>query len=160
MAEDSWESIGWEATWAQQDEPDREQVLHLARRLAQQREHQRTQDLIQIEELKRALRERAADVAQRELEVERRERDLEDGGPESPRRMLRFRRAAQPPQVPVDENRAYTEEILARREADVEQRTQAVDTRERDWPSVKRRCWRGSSSWMKPVRRSPRANER
>src|SRR6266540_3475965 len=75
--QDSWESAGWEAAWAQQEELDREQVLQLARRLAEQRERQRTEDLVQIEELKRALRERAADVARRELEVERRTRELE-----------------------------------------------------------------------------------
>ena len=67
--QDSWESTGWEEAWAQQDDLDRDQVLQLARRLAQQRERQRTEDLVQIEDLKRALRERAADVARRELEV-------------------------------------------------------------------------------------------
>src|SRR5215510_6676453 len=130
MEEDSWESKGWESSWAQQDEPDREQVLHLARRLAQQREHQRTQDLIQIEELKRTLRERAADVAKRELEVERRERELEGHEQDGPRRMLRFRRAE--PEPAPDEDRAYAEEILVRREAEVEQRTQAAHARERE----------------------------
>src|SRR6266508_5253762 len=110
---DSWESVGWEAAWAQQEEVDREQVLRLARRLAEQRERQRTEDLVQIEDLKRVLRERAADVARRELQVERRTRELEEQEP--PRRSLRFRRAERQSAAPADQ--AYTEEILARREA-------------------------------------------
>jgi DNA repair exonuclease SbcCD ATPase subunit len=121
--EDSWESIGW----AQQDDLDREQVLQLARRLAAQRERQRTEDLVQLEDLKRSLRERAADVARRELEVEQRTRELEERV--APRRTLRFRRAEKPA---VDEDRAYAEELLARREAEVEERAQALDARERE----------------------------
>src|SRR5213592_1461797 len=121
--EDSWESIGWEAASQQHEEADREQVLQLARRLAEQRERQRAEDLVQIEELKRALRERAAEVARRELEVERRDKELDEH--EAPRRTLRFRRAEKPA---VDEDRAYAEELLARREAEVEERGQAVET--------------------------------
>src|SRR5689334_25118240 len=103
--EDSWESIGWDPAWSQTDDLDREQVLQLARRLASQRERQRSEDLVQIEDLKRALRERAADVARRELEVEQRTRELEEQ--ETPRRSLRFRRAEKPA---VDEDRPYAEE--------------------------------------------------
>ena len=66
-ADDSWESGNWEET----DEPDREEVLRLARQLADQRARQRAEDLAELEELKRALRERAAEVAAREAEVTR-----------------------------------------------------------------------------------------
>src|SRR5690348_16684017 len=125
--EDSWESIGWEAAWAQQEDVDRDQVLQLARRLASQRERQRTEDLVQIEDLKRALRERAADVARRELEVERRTRELEEQ--ETPRRSLRFRRAEKPA---VEEDRAYAEELLTRRASELDDRVQEVDARERE----------------------------
>src|SRR5690242_1532531 len=121
--EDSWESAGW-----LQDDLNREEVLQLARRLAAQRERQRTNDLVQIEDLKRALRERAADVARRELEVERRTRELE-GHEEAPRRTLRFRRAEKPA---VDEDRAYAEELAARRDSELEERTHAVEARERE----------------------------
>src|SRR6266516_5728659 len=113
--EDSWESIGWDASSAQKDDVDREQVLELARRLAEQRQRQRSEDLVQIEDLKRALRERAADVARRELEVERRLRELDEHG--TPRRSLRFRRVErQPAEDTVHE--AYAEELLTRREAE------------------------------------------
>ena len=126
--QDSWESVGWEAALPLHDDLDRDEVLQLARRLAEQRERQRTEDLVQIEDLKRALRERAADVARRELEVERRTRELDE--PDAPRRTLRFRRT---PQLPADDaDRAYAEEILSRRESEVEERAQAVDARERE----------------------------
>src|SRR3954464_4065610 len=87
--EESWETIGWEAGAAQPDDPDRGEVTELARRLAAQR----AEDLAQLDELKRALRERAADVARRELDVERRTRELEEAGAAS-RRPRRFRRGA------------------------------------------------------------------
>src|SRR6184192_4830905 len=92
--EDSWESIGWDASSAQQDDVGREQVLELARRLAEQRQRQRAEDLVQIEDLKRALRERAVDVAKRELEVQRRSRELEhlEARNHEGRRALRLRR--------------------------------------------------------------------
>src|SRR3954454_11804849 len=122
--EDSWESIGWEAGSAQPDEPDRGQVMELARRLAAQR----AEDLAQLDELKRALRERAADVARRELDVERRTRELEEAGA-PPRRARRFRRVEKPQ---VDEDRAYADELIARRETDVEERTRSVEARERE----------------------------
>src|SRR3954464_1318450 len=77
--EDSWEP----------DDLDRGQVKELARRLAAQR----AEDLAQLDELKRALRERAADVARRELDVERRTRELEEAGAPA-RRPRRFRRGA------------------------------------------------------------------
>ena len=73
--EDSWESIGWEAE-AQQLE--RDEVLRLARHLAEHRERQRAEDLAEIEELKRTLRERAAQVAVREADVERRRLEIEE----------------------------------------------------------------------------------
>src|SRR3954469_6267933 len=121
---DSWESTGWEAAWQQPEgKADRDEVLQLARRLAEARQRQSTEDLVQIEDLKRALRERAADVARRELEVERRTRELEEQ--EAPRRASRFRRAERP--APPDADRAYGEEILARRETEVEERVQAAD---------------------------------
>src|SRR5213083_1367808 len=124
---DSWESVGWEAAWQQpEEEADRDQVLRLARELAEARQRQTVEALVQVEDLKRALRERAADVARRELEVERRTREL--GEPEAPRRTLRFRRAEKPA---VDEDRAYAEELLARRESELAERAQAVETRER-----------------------------
>ena len=67
---DSWESTGWEAAWQRPEEKaDRDEVLQLARRLAEARERQSAEALVQVEDLKRALRERAADVARRELEV-------------------------------------------------------------------------------------------
>ena len=90
--EDSWESIGWEAE-AQQVE--RDEVLRLARHLAEHRERQRAEDLAEIEELKRTLRERAAQVAVREADVERRRLEIEErdaairGGS---RHSIRFRR--------------------------------------------------------------------
>src|SRR5438876_9051849 len=132
--EDSWESIGWETSSAERDDVDREQVLELARRLAEQRERQRAEDLVQIEELKRALRERAADVARRELEVERRSRELEELAEPSrhdDRRLsLRLRRAERPRVEEADH--AYTQEILARRETELQERLDALAPRERD----------------------------
>src|SRR3954452_4440171 len=125
--DDSWDSIGWDAEPERQGDPDRDQVLGLARRLAEQRERQRAEDLSQLEELKRALRERAADVARRELEVERRTRELDEQ--ETPKRH-RFRRGERQPAV--DPDRAYAEEILARRETEVDERTRIVDTKERE----------------------------
>src|SRR2546423_6241338 len=130
---DSWESIGWEAAWQQPDEdPDREQLLGLARRLAEQRERQRAEDLGQLEDLKRALRERAVDVAKRELEVERRSRELEDpdGRNQEGRRALRLRRPERPRHEEAE--RAYSEEVFARRELDLQQQLDAFVPRERD----------------------------
>src|SRR3954449_10485112 len=112
--EDSWEP----------DDLDRGQVKELARRLAAQR----AEDLAQLDELKRALRERAADVARRELHVERRTREREDAGA-PPRRARRFRRAEKPQ---VDEDRAYADELIARRETDIDERTRTVEARERE----------------------------
>src|SRR5213592_3904131 len=121
---DSWEMAGWQQP---EQDTDREEVLRLARHLAEARERQNVEALVQVDDMKRALRERAADVARRELEVERRIRELED--PEAPRRTFRFRRAEKPA---VDEDRAYAEELLSRREAEVDERAQAVETRERE----------------------------
>src|SRR5438876_10833641 len=117
--EDSWESIGWETSSAERDDVDRDQVLELARRLAEQRQRQRTEDLVQIEDLKRALRERAADVARRELEVERRLQELD--GHETPRRSLRFRRGERQP-VEDSGDQAYAQELRPRREPELEGR--------------------------------------
>src|SRR3954463_10202713 len=96
---DSWESIGWDIPPLGQDDLDRQELQQLARRLAEQRERQRAEDLSQLEELKRSLRERAADVARRELEVERRTRELEEQ--ETPKRH-RFRRGERQPAVDPD----------------------------------------------------------
>src|SRR3954470_17765708 len=125
--DDSWDSIGWDAEPERQGDPDRDQVLGLARRLAEQRERQRSEDMSQLEELKRALRERAADVARRELEVEERTRRLEQQETAPPRSRCR---PAEKPRV--DEDRAYADELLARRDADIEERTRAAETRERE----------------------------
>jgi len=55
--EDSWESVGWEAAWQQPEEDaDRDEVLRLARHLAEARERQNAEALLQVEDLKRALR--------------------------------------------------------------------------------------------------------
>src|SRR5438552_12869418 len=116
---DTWEHDDWEAP---NEEVDRAEVLRLARHLAEQRERLRAEELAELEELKRTLRERAAQVAARELEVERREAELEHEAAQEhfARRGLRFRRDRQPVD---DDDRAYAEELLARREADVERRT-------------------------------------
>src|ERR687886_2901337 len=119
--EDSWESVGWAA----EQDLDREEVLRLARSLAEQRERQRAEDLAELEELKRALRERAADVAAREAEVERRRLELEerDAASRGERlRRLRFHRTA--PGGASDA--AYTDELVTRREAEIEQRLAGV----------------------------------
>src|SRR5438874_25712 len=128
MTDDSWESSGWE----EDDEPDREEVLWLARQLADQRARQRAEDLGELEELKRALRERAAEVAAREAEVERawaQVHEHEETPESARRRLLRLRRE----RPPADEDeRAYAEELVARREADVERRTTELAARERE----------------------------
>src|SRR6266480_1760937 len=119
---DSWESVGWP-----EEDADRDQVLRLARQLAEARERQNVAALLQVEDLKRALRERAADVARRELEVERRTRELEelDGRGHEGRR-LRLRR----PERPQEVDNAYAEELLKRREADIQRRLDALVPRE------------------------------
>jgi chromosome segregation ATPase len=122
---DSWESSGWEA----EGDPDRAELLELARRLAEQHRRQSADALAEVEDLKRALRERAADVARRELEVERRTKEL-DAQEEHGRRALRLRRSDRP-QLP-DEDRAYAEELLNRREADVRKRLDTLIPRERE----------------------------
>src|SRR2546428_4174109 len=120
---DSWESVGWP-----EEDADRDQVLRLARQLAEARERQNVEALLQVEDLKRALRERAADVARRELEVEKRTRELEkldaqgrDG------RKLRLRRSGLPQQA----DDTYAEEPLARGESELQQRLDALVPRER-----------------------------
>jgi hypothetical protein len=128
---DSWESPGWEADWEQPAaDPDREQVLELARRLAEQHQRQSAEALVEVEGLKRALRERAADVARRELEVERRTRELDAHTHSEGRRTLRLRRPERP--HPHTEDQAYAEELLTRREAEVQQRLAALAPRERE----------------------------
>src|SRR6266576_5358066 len=115
---DSWESVGWEAAWQQPEEDaDRDQVLRLARQLAEARERQNVEALLQVEDLKRALRERAADVARRELEVERRAREMEEldtRGHEGRRRRLR---RSERSQVADD---GYGEELVRRREQEAQ----------------------------------------
>src|SRR5207247_7904028 len=103
---DSWEMAGWQQP---EQDTDREEVLRLARHLAEARERQNVEALLQVEDLKRALRERAADVARRELEVEQRIRELEEldaRGHEG--RRLRLRRAERP----AEADNAYAEELL------------------------------------------------
>src|ERR1700693_1683599 len=127
---DSWESVGWEAAWQQPEEnADRDEVLRLARHLAEARERQNVEALLQVDDLKRALRERAADVARREIEVERRTRALEEleaHGHEG--RRLRLRRSERPHAA----DNAYAEELVARRETDVQQRLDSIIPRERE----------------------------
>ena len=126
---DSWESVGWETAWQQPEEDsDRDQVLRLARQLAETRERQNVEAQLQVEDLKRALRERAADIARRELEVERRTRKLDEldaRGHDGRRR--RVRRSERPQEA----DGAYAEELLTRREAEVQQRLDALVPRER-----------------------------
>src|SRR6266576_152678 len=124
---DSWESVGWEAAWQQPEEDaDRDQVLRLARQLAEARERQNVEALLQVEDLKRALRERAAYVARRELEVERRARELEElnsRGREG--RRLRWSERSQ------EGDDEHADELIARRETEVQQRLDALEPRER-----------------------------
>ena len=128
---DAWESAGWEAAWEQTDELEREQVLGLARRLADQRRRQQAEHVAELEELKRGLRERAAEVSRRELEVERRYRELEDRDARAKEGRLSrpFRRAERP--AAPDAEQAYATEILTRREAELEERQALLDPRER-----------------------------
>src|SRR5439155_6408736 len=128
---DAWESAGWEAAWQQPaEDPDRDQVLELARRLAEQHRRQSAEALVEVEDLKRALRERAADVARRELEVERRTRELDAQGDSEGKRALRLRRPER--HRANDADRAYAEELLSRREAELQQRLVALVPRERE----------------------------
>src|SRR6266487_2014631 len=126
----SWESVGWEAAWQQPEEDaDRDQVLRLARQLAEARERQNVEALLQVEDLKRALRERAADVARRELEVERRAREIEEFDTRSREgRGLRLRRSER--SHGADDG--YAEELVSRREKEVQQRLDALIPRERE----------------------------
>src|SRR5436190_19194128 len=126
---DSWESVGWGSAWQQPEEgSDRDQVLRLARQLAEARERQNVEARREVEDLKRALRERAADVARRELEVEKRTRELEKlDGQGRDGRKLRLRRSGLPHQA----NDTYPGEPLARRESELQQRLDALVPRER-----------------------------
>lgn len=126
---DSWESVGWGPAWQQPEESaDRDQVLRLARQLAEARERQSVEARREVEDLKRALRERAADVARRELEVEKRTRELEKLDPHGREgRKLRLRRSDRSQQ---GDNR-YADEPLARRESELQQRLDALVPRER-----------------------------
>src|SRR5882762_9663558 len=127
---DSWESVGWEAAWQQPEvDSDRDQVLRLARQLAETRERQNAEAQLQVEDLKRALRERAADVARRELEVERRTREMEELGARGREgRRLRLRRSERPQAA----DNAYAEELIARRETELQQRLDALVPREHE----------------------------
>jgi hypothetical protein len=76
---DSWEESF--DTWSGEDalaEVDREQLLRLARELAERRQAERTEARAEIEQLKQALRERAELVAAHERELVERERLLEE----------------------------------------------------------------------------------
>jgi chromosome segregation ATPase len=127
---DSWESYGWdEASTQPGEDPDRAEVLRLARHLAEAHQRQSAEALAQVEDLKRALRERAADVARRELEVERRTKELDQLGARGQEsRRLRLRRTD--PQRDADQ--AYAEELLTRRETELQERLVALVPRERD----------------------------
>jgi hypothetical protein len=112
-----WESSDWDAGGRRPDGgPDRDELLSLARHLAEQRERQRDEDLAEIEELKRSLRERAAEVGRRELEIERRRRELDElaAKARNGRRSLRSRRPA--PSVDDDELNREREQAAADRE--------------------------------------------
>src|SRR6476469_9785555 len=125
---DSWEAGGWDAAWQQpEQDADRDEVLRLARHLAEARERQHVEALVQVDDLKRALRERAADVARRELEVERRTKELEeqDGRAHEGRR-LRLRRPER------DAGRAYADELAERQEAELQARLDKLVPRERE----------------------------
>jgi hypothetical protein len=127
-SDDAWERDDWEPSGT---DVDRDELLRLARHLAGQRERLRAEELAELEELKRALRERVAQVAARELEVQHREAELDTGAAQErvARRGLRFRRD----RPHVDEaDRAYAEELLGRREADVARRTAELVPRERE----------------------------
>ena len=111
--------------WAQQDDLDREELLQLARRLAQQRERQESRPA-------RGYEARRCGSAPPTSPAASWRSSSEPGSwrsEEAPRR-LRFRRGEQPPAEDTD--RAYAEEILARREAEVEERARVAETRERE----------------------------
>ena len=131
---DSWEDDAWEAD----DGPDRDDVLRLARQLAEQRARQRVHDLAELDELKRTLRERAAEVASREAEVERAWAEIHEreGDPENARRrILRLRR-----ERPTDADvQGVATEALATREAALEQRAAGVAARERELANERER---------------------
>src|SRR5437588_8538345 len=119
---DSWEDDAWEAD----DGPDRDDVLRLARQLAEQRARQRVHDLAELDELKRTLRERAAEVAAREAEVERAWAEIHERADDSEvvrRRILRLRR-----ERPTVDDAA--EDLLASRQAALEQRATELGARE------------------------------
>src|SRR2546430_1353909 len=72
---ESWEDDAWEAD----DGPDRDDVLPLARQLAEQRATQRVHDLAELDELTRTLRERAAErerLAALQADAQERERGV------------------------------------------------------------------------------------
>ena len=131
---ESWEDDAWEAD----DGPDRDDVLRLARQLAEQRARQRVHDLAELDELKRTLRERAAEVASREAEVERAWAEIHEreGDPENARRrILRLRR-----ERPTDEDvQGVAAEALATREAALEQRAAGLAARERELANERER---------------------
>ena len=131
---DSWEDDAWEAD----DGPDRDDVLRLARQLAEQRARQRVHDLAELDELKRTLRERAAEVASREAEVERAWAEIHEreGDPENARRrILRLRR-----ERPTDGDvQGVAAEALATREAALEQRAAGLAARERELANERER---------------------
>jgi chromosome segregation ATPase len=124
---DSWEDGGWEAD----EEPSREDVLRLARQIAEQRAQQRAQDLAELDELKRTLRERAAEVAAREAEVERAWAEIHERANDTDtvrRRILRLRRERPPGDRPDRPGRG---DGIAEREATVARRQAELSARER-----------------------------
>ncbi|MFY9578724.1 MAG: hypothetical protein WAQ33_05320, partial [Gaiellaceae bacterium] len=128
--EDTWERDDWDLGGAV--ELGREEVLRLARHLAEQHARLRDEELAEFTNLKRELRERAAEVAARELEVEQTRAGLEEREAElraDRRHGLRFRRE-RPHEVDTDS--AYAEELNARRESEVKERLVEVVSKERE----------------------------
>jgi DNA repair exonuclease SbcCD ATPase subunit len=104
---------------------DREELLRLARELADRRREEQSAAQAELEQLKQSLRERAEAVATRERELDRLQRQLESGRPSVRGRIeeLRAKRG--------DPNPLLDEESLASRERAALERTHALEARER-----------------------------
>src|SRR5204862_7559868 len=96
---------------------EREELLRLARELAEQRHAEHERARAELEQLKQALRERAESIAERERELAARERRLDDGKHPRPRRKERLG--------------AVAAEVLVARERAALERAHALDERER-----------------------------
>jgi hypothetical protein len=97
---------------------EREELLRLARELAEQRHAEHERARAELEQLKQALRERAESIGARERELAERERRLDDGKQPKPRRKERLGAVA-------------AEALVARERAALE-RAHALDERERE----------------------------